>query len=145
MPRECRAQAARPSVANGISKKWKIARQDKRPRGFVKEGNNCYRHGALQPLLHLPRFVNWILRHNKYGQNWPCHANDLNRTLTGLDPITQGILQDTSYKNMTKEQKARYNKRSNGATIRCEDLKDHDPNLYSGCIPCLLKRLIEGY
>jgi hypothetical protein len=85
------------------------------------------------------------LRHNKYGQNWPCHANDLNRTLTGLDPITQGILQDTSYKNMTKEQKARYNKRSNGATIRCEDLKDHDPNLYSGCIPCLLKRLIEGY
>jgi hypothetical protein len=105
MPREGHSQSVRRSIANGINKKWKIARQTKTPRGFVNEGNNCYPHAALQPLLHLPRFVNWILQYNKHGQKWSCHQGDPNRTLNGLDALTQGILLDTSFKTKTKAQK----------------------------------------
>jgi hypothetical protein len=145
MPREGPDQATRRNVANGISKKSKISRQNKRHRGFVNDGNNYYRHGALQPLLHLPRFVNWILQHNKHGQNWPCHANDSNRTLAGLDAMSQEVLRDCSYKVLTKAQRKGSDKRPNGGTIRNEDSKGHYPNLYSECVPCLLKTLIQDY
>lgn len=91
-PRQGPDQARRRRVANAISKKWKIERQSKRPRGLVNIGNNCYRHGALQPLLHLPRFVNWIKKHNR-GNHWPCHANDPNRVLPS-DPLTLQLLED---------------------------------------------------
>ena len=129
MPRKDYSQAVRLSIANGISKKWKIARQTKTPRSFVNEGNDCHRNAALQPLLHLPRFLNWILQHNKHGQKWSCHQGDPNRTLNGLDALTQGILLDTSFKTKTKAHKDTYLKRPNGGTIRAEDLKNYNTNL----------------
>jgi hypothetical protein len=58
--------------------------------------------------------------------------------------MTQGILQDTNYKAMTEKQRKKHNKNPNGGTIRREDLRHHDPNLYLGCVPCLFKRLLQG-
>ena len=127
-PRQGPDQARRRRVANAISKKWKIERQSKRPRGLVNIGNNCYRHGALQPLLHLPRFVNWIKKHNR-GNHWPCHANDPNRVLPS-DPLTLQLLEDEIGK--LKKKKGRK--------------KDDEEDLeYRGCTPCLLKRLMIDY
>ena len=127
-PRQGPDQARRRRVANAISKKWKIERQSKRPRGLVNMGNNCYRHGALQPLLHLPRFVNWIKKHNR-GNHWPCHANDPNRVLPS-DPLTLQLLEDEIGK--LKKKKGRK--------------KDDEEDLeYRGCTPCLLKRLMIDY
>jgi hypothetical protein len=166
MPREGHSQAARRSIANGGSKKWKIARQTKTPRGFVNEENKCYRHAALQPLLHLyvtstyelhvrhiltsytnvkAPFRQWSLQHSKHGQKWSCQQDDPNRTLNSLDDLTQGILLDTSFETKTKARKDAYLKRPDGGTIRNEDLEDHDTNLYLGCVPCLLQRLIRDY
>ncbi|RYN37777.1 hypothetical protein AA0112_g4292 [Alternaria arborescens] len=127
-PRQGPDQARRRRVANAISRKWKIERQSKRPRGLVNMGNNCYRHGALQPLLHLPRFVNWIKKHNR-GNHWPCHANDPNRVLPS-DPLTLQLLEDEIGK--LKKKKGRK--------------KDDEEDLeYRGCTPCLLKRLMIDY
>jgi|SRR5690242_6664084 len=74
-PRQNQAQRDNRRLVNGISKGWKITRTDRRPRGLENTGNNCYRHGALQPLLHLPRFVNWIRQHNEKGKAWPCNKD----------------------------------------------------------------------
>ncbi|KAF1833157.1 cysteine proteinase [Decorospora gaudefroyi] len=115
--REAPLQAQRRRTADRISKKWKIARQNKSPRGLDNQGNNCYRHGALQPLLHLPRFVNWILKHKKNG-HWPCHAADPNKSLPE-DELTQAEIQDT-----TKHTKI---------------------ELYTGCVPCILKAFMKAY
>lgn len=123
LPREDLLQCRRRNVANRISKTWKINRQSKRPRGFQNRAVDCYRIGALQPLLHLPRFVNWILQHNERRQNWPCGPNDENRVPED-DPITQEILAERA------------------ETLGAEE--DGQP-LFTGCVPCLLKLLILEY
>lgn len=50
------------------------------PRGLENTGALCYRNAALQPLLHVPHFVNFILKHNQ-GRHWPCNSNDRNGKL----------------------------------------------------------------
>jgi len=126
MVREGPEQAERRSTANGISKKWRISRRNKRPRGLVNQQNSCYRHGALQPLLHLPRFVNWIKTHNVLN-HWPCHANDPNRQLPS-DPLTLRAIE---------------NKIAMAKAKNIEDYKEDEA--YKGCVPCLLKKLMTAY
>jgi hypothetical protein len=76
-------QRNRSAIASGISKatRWKITRKNRRPRGLENGGASCYRNSVLQSLLHMPKFLNWIMQHNENGQNWPCHPTDPNRTL----------------------------------------------------------------
>ncbi|CAO2648436.1 Nn.00g077030.m01.CDS01 [Neocucurbitaria sp. VM-36] len=123
LPREDPLQRTRRNVASRISKAWRNDRKNRRPRGLANRGNDCYRIGALQPLLHLPRFVNWILQHNEQGQNWPCGTNDRNLSLP-TDPLTRRILL---------------------GLIKKQTGKDKDQSLYTGCVPCLLKLLIIDY
>jgi hypothetical protein len=129
MPREGPEQAQRRRTVNGISKKWKIARRSKHPRGLVNPRNTCYRHGVLQPLLHLPRFVNWIKKHNPRGTHWPCRRDDPNLGFPS-ELLTQDILQDEIRKAERKNAKSE---------------SEGDDDLYRGCVPCLLKRLVTAY
>jgi hypothetical protein len=75
------AQRTRIAVASRIRKgyRWDTFRQNTRPRGIANGANNCYRIATLQTLLHLPRFVNWVLDHCEPGKNWNCQPNDWNR------------------------------------------------------------------
>jgi hypothetical protein len=76
-------QRDRSAIASGISKacRWKIARKNRRARGLTRVGNTCYRNSVLQSLLHLPKFLNWIMQHNESRQNWPCRLEDPNLSL----------------------------------------------------------------
>ncbi|KAH6868396.1 hypothetical protein BKA58DRAFT_459155 [Alternaria rosae] len=124
--REGPEQAQRRATANGMSKKWKIPRRNKRSRGLVNTQNSCYRHGALQPLLHLPRFVNWIKTHNVLN-HWRCLANDPNCQLP-TDPLTLRAIEREIAKAKTKN---------------FQDYKEDEA--YRGCVPCLLKKLMTAY
>jgi ubiquitin C-terminal hydrolase len=54
-------QRAWEDVAKGIKKSpTYIRRHNRRPRGLQNLADTCYRNAALQALLHLPRFVNWM-------------------------------------------------------------------------------------
>ncbi|KAF2826421.1 cysteine proteinase [Ophiobolus disseminans] len=68
------AQRSRSAVASKITKActWRIGRTSYRPRGLANGGASCYRNAALQNLLHLPKFVYWIMQHNEPRRNWPC-------------------------------------------------------------------------
>lgn len=85
------SQPERRSIAQSLPKDWPISRENRRPRGLDNTlKNNCYRHAALQNLLHLPRFLNWIRKHNEPGSHWPCLPTDPNRSLNQKekkDPI----------------------------------------------------------
>lgn len=78
--RQSAAQRTRIATANRINKgyRWETSRQNIRPRGLMNNGNNCYRIGVIQTLLHLPRFVNWILEHRERGKHWQCLPTDQN-------------------------------------------------------------------
>ncbi|EUC48964.1 hypothetical protein COCMIDRAFT_2222 [Bipolaris oryzae ATCC 44560] len=145
MAREGPEQRKQRLIANGISKKWDIKRRNRGPRGITNTGNDCYRNATLQPLFHFPRFINWIKQHNGGGGRWPCNSTDRNRSLDCLDAMTQGILRDESYKNITLTQRAACDKNPNGGTIRSSDMEKHDPKHYSGCLPCLLKAIVKDY
>jgi hypothetical protein len=62
--------------ARHISSSWPITRHNKSSRGIERlSGNNeCFRLAAIQGLLHLPKFMNWILLHNEDGE-FPCHPD----------------------------------------------------------------------
>ena len=79
--RQSVAQRRRQAIANGVSKSWAgvIIRTNRAPRGLFNGGNTCYKNAVLQNLLHLPRFVNWIMQHNQPRQAWPCQHGDPNR------------------------------------------------------------------
>lgn len=66
-------------------------------------------------LLHLPKFIAWIMQHNELGQNWPCAAA----------PVDPNQALPTKYANEPAIQK-----------LGEEGM---------GCVPCLLKALISGY
>jgi hypothetical protein len=55
-----------------IRKTWPITRANKASRGIQREGQQCFRISAIQALLHLPKFMNWILSHNENGK-FECH------------------------------------------------------------------------
>ncbi|KAH8716953.1 hypothetical protein GQ44DRAFT_730286 [Phaeosphaeriaceae sp. PMI808] len=80
LPRQSHFQRRSVCIASGIRKtyKWNKFRQNTRPRGLQQSNNNCYRNSALQVLLHLPRFVNWIMEHNERGKHWDCRPDDPN-------------------------------------------------------------------
>ncbi|KAH6642606.1 hypothetical protein C7974DRAFT_468926 [Boeremia exigua] len=88
--RQTPLQRERKRIALGLSRAWPITRTNRRPRGLNNAGNYCYRHAALQCLMHLPRFLNWIRKHNEPGAHWPCSATDPNASLNAKeseDPI----------------------------------------------------------
>jgi hypothetical protein len=128
MVREAPQDRVHRLVANGISKKWAIARRNKRPRGFENPENACYRIGSLQPLLHLPKFANWIRKHNDKKSGWPCKADDPNRELPD-DELTREVLM-----KMASQTEKKLEKRLEDATRR-----------YTGCVPCMVKRLVVAY
>ncbi|KAL6708319.1 hypothetical protein ACN47E_003243 [Coniothyrium glycines] len=109
----------RERVASRISKdiwQFRVTRPSTFPRGIVNPGNFCYRNSALQPLLHLPRFLNWILQHAEDGQNWPCRPKDPDLSLP------DDAAADYNGDNLTR-------------------LGDKA----TGCVACLLKQLVQWY
>ncbi|KAF2793517.1 cysteine proteinase [Melanomma pulvis-pyrius CBS 109.77] len=60
------AQIQKDRHAVKISNKWPIprTRRIKESRGIHRDGNSCYQLASLQALLHLRKFMNWILTHN---------------------------------------------------------------------------------
>jgi hypothetical protein len=115
--RQSAAQRNRSAVASGISKacRWKIERKSRRPRGLTNGGNTCYRNSVLQTLLHMPKFMNWIMQHNEPLQNWPC----------GTAPADPNQALPVRW--------------ANEPAIRALGAQG------MGCVPCLLKELIRGY
>lgn len=86
MPRATTSlQRERRRIALGLKNDWPITRQSRRPRGLLNPLSNCYPHAALQNLLHLPRFLNWINKHNEPGANWPCRVADPNCILSARE------------------------------------------------------------
>lgn len=57
-------QIASDRIASRIKKDWPITRNSKRTRGLERQGMSCFRLSGMQGLLHLPKFLNWILSHN---------------------------------------------------------------------------------
>jgi hypothetical protein len=121
--RQSEAQRSRSAIANCISKScnWRNTRQNRRPRGLANGGFSCYRNSILQNLLHLPKFMNWILQHNKRGQRWPCRAAP-----TATNPAG----------DENQAPPVRY--RNEAAIVALGEEG-------TGCVPCLLKELIRGY
>lgn len=129
IPREGGLQSERWGTANRINKNWPINRASRVPRGLFNRRNACYRLSALQSLLHLPRFCNWILQHNKKDGEWPCDPNDVNLT---IPPDVQEVFDFTVVEESGEEN---YN-----------SLTNYRPTTpYTGCMPCLLKALIINY
>lgn len=69
-------QRAKDAAAKSVNKKWRITRNSRRSRGLHRTGMTCFRLSGMQSLLHLPKFVNWILSHNNTKPNgtveFPC-------------------------------------------------------------------------
>lgn len=66
-PRRTRLQMKKDKYAKQVSDGWPsgvVKRTNKNSRGMHRVGNGCYRISALQALLHLPKFMNWINDHN---------------------------------------------------------------------------------
>ncbi|KAF1917976.1 hypothetical protein BDU57DRAFT_528474 [Ampelomyces quisqualis] len=111
---EQRRRDAAASKITGLCK-WRISRQNRRPRGLSNVNETCYQNAALQMLLHLPKFIAWIMQHNAPGQNWPCAAATMDSN------------------------QAPPPKYSNEPAIKKLGAEG------MGCVPCLLKDLIRGY
>jgi hypothetical protein len=65
------------AAARGIKKSWRIPRASKRSRGLRRTGNKCFLLSAMQTLVHLPGFDNWILSHNSISRGtvkFPCQS-----------------------------------------------------------------------
>jgi len=113
------AQVASDRVASRIKKKWPITRNSKRTRGLERHGMSCFRLSGIQGLLHLPKFLNWILSHNTSITNkngttsihFPCRP---------LEKLGQAIAD-----------KARY---TGASPVRLKD-----------CPACVVKRFAEMY
>jgi hypothetical protein len=103
-PRQSIAQRNRIATANRISKAYN------RPRGLSNRGADCYRNATLQILLHLPRFVNWILEHRERGAHWDCRLDDLYMDQPRVDRVSI-------------------------------QMEPHG----TGCVPCILKNLVQQY
>jgi hypothetical protein len=75
-------QRAKNAAARRVHKTWPITRENRRSRGLRRIGNTCFRLSGLQALLHLPKFLNWILSHNSTQPDgtitFPCR--NLNET-----------------------------------------------------------------
>jgi hypothetical protein len=69
-------QRRKNAVGKSVQKKWRITRDDRSTRGLHRAGTMCFLLGGIQVLLHLPKFVNWILSHNSTRGNgaikFPC-------------------------------------------------------------------------
>jgi hypothetical protein len=113
--RETPDQRARRLRAARLNATWPNTRPSPRPRGLGNAGNYCYRNSALQMLVHLPKFVNWVMEHNEDGQNWPCNPNDPNMRYPPLREKDKVLTQ----------------------------LMDKD--LILGCFLCRLKRFFRDY
>lgn len=114
---ETASQRARRLLGSGLDKTWPNVRHSRRPRGLRNPDVYCYRNAALQVLMHLPKFINWIMQHNERTDgviDWPCHPDDPNRRL----PEQQR--KDKAVTSMKAE-------------------------MINGCVPCRLKTLIRDY
>lgn len=49
--------------ASRVSKKWSVGASGKRSQGLYNPHSYCYRRTALQALLHMPEFLNWLDGH----------------------------------------------------------------------------------
>ncbi|KAF2711207.1 hypothetical protein K504DRAFT_244278 [Pleomassaria siparia CBS 279.74] len=47
-----------------IPDNWVTATANQPSRGIVRNGNTCFQIAAIQALVHLPLFTNWIREHN---------------------------------------------------------------------------------
>lgn len=63
------AQETKNKAARRVGSTWPISRVSKQSRGLNRSGNTCYRMGGIQTLMHLPKFLNWILSHNVVQPN----------------------------------------------------------------------------
>ncbi|KAF2031599.1 cysteine proteinase [Setomelanomma holmii] len=72
-------QRTKNAIATRIQKDWPITRIGRRSRGLRRVGNTCFRLSGLQALLHLPKFLHWILSHNTMRPDgtvqFPCRNN----------------------------------------------------------------------
>jgi hypothetical protein len=70
--------------AQRISSHWRITRDNKASRGFENTGFACYQIAALEALMHMPKFLNWIRDHNRTDTNGnvqnPCWTHPENET-----------------------------------------------------------------
>ncbi|CAI6324684.1 unnamed protein product [Periconia digitata] len=78
-------QAYKDNVAGTFRKSWPIRRRWKRSMRIANNtGVACYQNSAIQSLMHLPKFVNWILTHNQQDNggniDWPCDRSGELRT-----------------------------------------------------------------
>ncbi|CBX96883.1 hypothetical protein LEMA_P100140.1 [Plenodomus lingam JN3] len=70
-PNQTARQCASDRIAKrGLKKSWPITRRSRATRGLSRVGNTCFMLSGLQALLHLPKFLNWILSHNT--ARFPC-------------------------------------------------------------------------
>jgi len=117
-------QVVKNTVARRIWNEWLITRQNRRSRGLGRNGNTCFRLSGLQALLHLPKFLQWIISHNSTQGNttvFPCRPVDAIQA-----QLAQGLTlgkSDTSKKKKDEEQS--------------EDLED--------CPACAVKALAQFY
>ncbi|PSN67843.1 cysteine proteinase [Corynespora cassiicola Philippines] len=87
-------QKGHDSRSGHIRNEWPIKRGNVRPRGLENGGNYCFRNAALQALLHLPKFINFVLTHNEVDArgivSWPCNSNDpnLDTSQSGEDELS---------------------------------------------------------
>jgi hypothetical protein len=59
--------------------------------------------------------------------------------------LTQEVLRDESWKTKTEKEKQKCEATPDGSEIPTENFNAHDPELYNGCVPCLLKNLMNAY
>jgi len=101
IPLKTWSQRCKDRHATRILSDWPIARPNKASRGIhrIRDNNECFRLAAIQSLLHLPKFMNWILTHNENG-NFPCHPDIMKRH--SAHENWQGVCAACSFKKLIR-------------------------------------------
>lgn len=86
----------RVQISKRIPVKWPITRRNKISRGLGRKRNECYRLSSLQTLLHLPKFMSWVLSHPdcnlKTSDCFICHLKTLIKAYWGRQNLdAQGV------------------------------------------------------
>jgi hypothetical protein len=132
-------QLAKNAAAKRIPNNWPIPRnRGKRSRGLHRSDNTCFRLGGLQALLHLPKFLQWIISHNSIHNGVLIFHAQLGAAMT-LDGSGSSDEEISNIDNLSEREMAKLEK----------ELKDKEAekpgSTLTRCPACAVKALVQCY
>lgn len=138
-------QVAKNIAAKQIPNTWPIPRnRSKKSRDLRRNGNTCFRLSGLQALLHLPKFLQWIISHNSMRNGtriFPCRPSHMIYAQLGMNMSSTTIsfnknissVDEWPEKKLTQlKKKFEKEKKDSGSTL-------------TDCPACAVKALAQFY